>query len=333
LSSAERIAVESDSARLLLRETLGSFVHAQPLLRYADAHAAHFLERVADPYLHELRLLSDALGTAGAIALNLSYEWGCTTIAINSADGSPRLYRVLDWIFRNLGKRIEIAHRSSSAGDWVNIGWAGVSGVLTAMAPGRFAVALNQAPMAKHGLGWIGDWLVNRIRVFHAASPARGLPPAHHLRRVVETAADFREALALLHDGPVALPVIYTIVGTRPGEGAVVKRAPGRFTKIRMIGTEQPGARVCTANHFETEIRGWRARPIDSRGRAACAAEIDAQEFARHELEGPHAWMRSPILNRDTRLVAMADAAGGVVQAQGFDAKGAVTANTTVSRT
>ncbi len=102
------------------------------------------------------------------------------------------LLRVLDWPFPALGKQVMVVLQKGKAGDFYNITWPGVSGVYTAMAPGRFAAALNQAPMRMHGLGYAGDWLKNRLM----AGRETGLPPAHLLRQVFEQADSYETAKA-----------------------------------------------------------------------------------------------------------------------------------------
>ena len=140
------------------------------------------------------------------------------------------------------------------------------------MAPGRFAAAINQAPMRRHRLAYAGDWLRNRHCVFRSG----GLPPAHLLRKTFEEAPDFQQAKAWLSHTPIALPVIYVLAGVEDGEGCVIERTEYDHA-IRPIMAD----RVCAANHFETRLhevgQGWRARPIDSDGRARTARGVPRQ--------------------------------------------------------
>ncbi len=66
---------------------------------------------------------------------------------------------------------------------------------------------------------------------------------------------------------------------------------------------------VATANHFRTPLnaegRGWRARPIDSLGRAAKADALCAADFAQD-----FGWFVPPIANAHSRLAFTATAAG-----------------------
>src|SRR3954466_15367746 len=88
----------------------------------------------------EITAISAALGFSGIWFLNGSYQWGCTSYARD--DEVPWLVRTLDWPFPGLGKQVEVAHTAGSAGDYYSVTWPGFVGVLTAMAPGRFAAAI-----------------------------------------------------------------------------------------------------------------------------------------------------------------------------------------------
>ena len=78
----------------------------------------------------------------GVYALNLCYEWGCTSGAYAQED-SISLLRVLDWPFPALGKHMVVAHQSGAAGDFYHVTWPGIAGVFNAMAPGR-QIALGE---------------------------------------------------------------------------------------------------------------------------------------------------------------------------------------------
>ena len=90
--------------------------------------------------------IAATLGYPGIWFLNGCYQWGCTALAREQA-GAPWLARTLDWPFPGLGRYLEVARMQGPAGAFDNVGWPGYVGVLTASAPGRFAAAINQAPL------------------------------------------------------------------------------------------------------------------------------------------------------------------------------------------
>jgi hypothetical protein len=298
-SSVELLRRFPDKAKALAcaaENTFGllSQIGSRIALPLGDRVSLAWLERTANPYAHEIKELAGYLGIRGVYFLNICFEWGCTSGVWETADG-PLLRRVLDWPFPELGENMVVARQSGRAGPFLNITWPGISGTYHAIAPARFAAAINQAPMRRHGRGYAGDWLKNRA----AAGRARGLPASHLLRHVFENAATYDEAKRLLCDTPLAVPAIFILSGTRPGEGCVIERTEDAF------GTrEMKDGRVCAANHFETALggdgRGWSARPIDSEGRAACARAL-----AQHD---SLSWFVPPIANVNSRLVFEANA-------------------------
>jgi hypothetical protein len=169
-----------------------------PLLTAGDRVSRHWLARAENPYLGEIDAIAGFLGRRGAYALNTSFEWCCTCGVGADPDGGVYLLRVLDWRQSGLGRAMVVAWQEGPAGDFANITWPGFVGVVSAMAPGRFAVALNQPPMMSWNLTPPGDWLIGRVKVWRS----RDLPPAHLLRRVCETCTSYDEARHLLSETP-----------------------------------------------------------------------------------------------------------------------------------
>ena len=151
-------------------------------MRWGDRYSEAWLENAANPYLPEIREIAKILGKPGGYALNFSFEMGCTTgCRAPDTNSAMQLYRTLDWPFR-LGADVVVARHQPPAGSYYNITWPGYVGVLTAMAPGRFAAAINQPPMTysfdRFSLGLPIDWVVNRLRIRKLTS----IPPVHLLR-------------------------------------------------------------------------------------------------------------------------------------------------------
>ena len=281
-------------------ETFGpaSRLAARLLAPALDRASRDWMAWHGNPYLAEMDEMAAILGIAGVYALNTCFEWGCTSGVWPSPDG-PRLRRVLDWPFPRLGESTVLAWQEPYR--YFNIGWPGFVGVINGLAPGRFACAINQAPMRRHGHGLVGDWLANRI----AVKGCRALPPAHLLRRVFETAPDYAAAKVMLRDTEIAVPAIFVVSGTQDGEGCVIERTE-RDSHVHEMG----GAAACVANHFEGIKGGWRPRPVDSHGRAACARGLpeEAPDFA---------WFVPPIANLNTRLVFETTARDGALALMG----------------
>ncbi|HYD06429.1 MAG TPA: hypothetical protein VEC60_11930, partial [Reyranella sp.] len=178
------------------------------LARLGDPVVKRWMRRT--PYAGEIDAVARAVGRPGIWLLHGAYLFGCTALADETAAG-PRLRRTLDWPFPGLGRLVEVARRRSAAGEYLNVTWPGFVGVLTAVAPGRFAASINQAPMRTRTVLWL-DYALNAL----AGLRATAMPPEHLLRQVFDTCASFEEARKVLETAPVARPVLFLLVGCRP---------------------------------------------------------------------------------------------------------------------
>lgn len=312
-TSLDLLKLYPETARALAAAAANSFglvsraanAVAMPL---GDRASRRWLARSENPYLAEIDALADHLGIRGVHFLNVCFEWGCTG-GVWPGDGGPTMRRVLDWPFPDLGVHMIVAHQSGPAGAFYNITWPGLSGSFQGLAPGRFACAINQAPMRRHRAGYAGDWLKNRI----AVRDGGGLPPAHLLRLALERAPDFAAARKHLSETHLAVPAIFILSGVKDDEGCVIER-----TETAVAIRKLDGAAVCVANHFETRLAhdglGWRPRPIDSHGRVAAARALGAEDFA-----SDFAWFTPPIANAHSRLAFQANAASGTLTLMGTD--------------
>ena len=123
----------TESARALLKKSAGAFglasrIASLPALPIGDALSLRWLEKTGNPYLGEIEHAAREIGHAGVYALNVCYEWGCTSGAYNSGE-YVQLTRVLDWPFPALGEHMVVARLSGSAGDYYAATWPGVSGI------------------------------------------------------------------------------------------------------------------------------------------------------------------------------------------------------------
>lgn len=280
------------------------------LLHLADRVSRHWLERAGDPYLGEIDAIAQRLQRPGVYFLAVNYEWGCTVRVAPSENGEPRaeLVRVLDWRTPGLGRNIIAARVPTPHGAYLALTWPGFTGVLQAVARGRFAASINQAPMHKLGGGLYPlDWAANKARVWRL----RHVPAAHLLRRVFETAPTFADARRQLTETPIAAPAIFSLAGLDADQTCIIERTE---TDAHVH------AGACgAANHWQAH--GWRGRARGER------SEERAAHLLAHALDydGSWSWLRPPVLNSHTRLVMLANASTGRVVAQGFEAEKAAT--------
>jgi hypothetical protein len=289
-----------DKARLL--SAAAARLMTAPVLAWMDGRSRAWLARNATPYRAEIEAVAAIPGVRFAHALNLSTEWACTS---GTADG--RLVRLLDWPIRGMGGAITVVRHANPLGDWLNVTWPGFVGVLTGMAPGRFAIAYNQAPI-RHKTGfWPLDWVIERRKV----GQARGLPATHLIRQAFETCADYAAAFRLLRETPIAYTGLITLAGP-DGEAAIIERTE-RAAHVH----EGPNA---VPNQWLNPH--WRGHPrgIDCAGRLAQCRGL-LTDLRR--LDTGFSWLAYPMLNKLTRLAVIADLKTGELAVLGLEPAGA----------
>lgn len=212
--------------------------------------------RTSGRFMDEWRAAGAAVGLDWKrVALaNVSYDLailalGCSTLAAETAVG-PVLARNLDWWpERDLAQ--------ASVGIWVDhwfsAGWPGFSGIVTGMSKRGFAVALNAIELPGKSL-------------------PTGYPVLLMLRRVVEDARTFDEAVELLSRTRLLASCLLTVVGTSNDQRVVIERSPSRAA---MRWGEQ-GSPLLVTNDF-------RALDLESSGQgsiydSACS-RFDALEI------------------------------------------------------
>lgn len=284
--------------------------HYGPLfLGLGDRLTRTWLADCPTPYRADLDACAGMLGAPGVYMLNLSYEWSCTTAVGRPPSGrGNRMLRTLDWPLHGLGRNVVVARQAGGGGDWLNVTWPGFVGVATALAPGRFAAALNQPPMKTCTASCWLDWAIERTRIWRR----RLMPPTHLLRLAFETCPTYGAAKALLAETPIAVPAFFSLSGTAPQEGCVIERTE-REAFVR------EGGNVSVANHWIKAPFSGRSRGFDSHGR------FDRMEACRDGVEDGFGWVVPPILNPTTRLAVTANAATAALHVRGYEAAGAAT--------
>jgi hypothetical protein len=197
--------------------------------------------------------------------------------------------------------------------------WPGFVGALTAMAPGRFAAAVNQAPLwrrTRRPMLRLYDIAANAVATWRLPH----IPPDQLLRQVCETCATFDEARRQLEATPIARPVIYTLAGCRAGERCVIERTEDGF------GTRFE--HTSAANDWHAPAEPWEARVggdllfTCSFGEAGGNSRVRREALAtwqwRHT-DQPFAWVTAPVLNKFTRIATEMCPAEGILRVIGYE--------------
>ncbi len=288
------------------------------LMPAMDALTRRWLRRSHSPYVNDVEAIAASLGFPGIWFLNGSYQWGCTTAA-RDEDGMPWLARTLDWPYPGLGRHLEVARMGGAAGEFMSVTWPGYVGTLTALAPGRFAAVINQAPLWRRTRKpWLRpyDLAVNALETW----PIRFCPPDHLLREVFESCRSFDEARHRLETVPIARPVIFTLIGCVRGERCVIERTEEAFSSR----TEE----TSTANDWLHSTRPWEARVDPTVLLTRSSEDAVARNRARWEALSSwpqpfacanFAWVTPPVLNPFTRLAVEMCAANGTLRVVGYE--------------
>jgi hypothetical protein len=290
-----------------------------PVMPLLDRLARRWFRRSRSPYLGEIEAIAGTLGFSGTWFLNGSYQWGCTALA-REEGGAPWLARTLDWPLPGMGRHVDVAQMRGPAGDFLCATWPGYVGVLTATAPGRFAAAINQAPLRRRSHARALRYFDVAINAINTWRHVRHIPPDQLLRQVFENCGSYAEAKAQLELVPVARPVIFTLVGCRPGEQCVIERREEMF--------HTRGEPSCAANDWWVGDPLYEARLGARLSLFGSYAEAAANSRRRSDaLAGwtgslareSFAWVVPPVLNRYTRLALEMCPADGVFRVIGYE--------------
>ncbi len=233
---------------------------AQPAERYRDVpreaieSAQSLLKAVENELPPGARMLADAarLRTGGRfqneiqslakqfnadwrnlMLANLSYDMllanlGCSTMALATTEG-PVLARNMDWWPADLLAQAtyEIRYYRGDQRQFTLAGWPGCVGAVTGMSTRGFAVALNavQSPEPPNKLGY---------------------PVLLLLRRVLEDARNFDEAVSELSTQRITVGALFTLVGVSNDQRAVIERTPTRAVRR----TSEDGGPLVATNDY-----------------------------------------------------------------------------------
>lgn len=164
---------------------------------------------------------------------NISYDLtlakiGCSTVVLPTPTG-PIIGRNMDWWPEDLLAKASCLIRYESGGKhrFTHAGWPGSVGVVTGLSGRGFAVVLN-AVLCKEPFSFTG------------------YPVLLHLRRVVEEAESFDEALELLRDQRLVAPALITLAGCNNDQRVVIERTPKRYA----LRWAEPGKPLVTTNDY-----------------------------------------------------------------------------------
>ncbi|MEM6901650.1 MAG: hypothetical protein AAF556_00245 [Pseudomonadota bacterium] len=253
-------------------------------LKLAEKICRGWSSKATVPYRTELDRINVALdGEPGTFVINLAFEMGCTTGMAEDPEGGQRLLHTLDWSLDGLGRMLVAARRHSDAGLWVNFTWPGYIGCLQGIAPGRFAAAINHAPINGSGPKPLA-WAMSKMKWYGQ----KGMPPAFLLRRVFDECEDFDAAVSMIEKTPLCYPAIFSVLGLQDGEFSIIERTEN-------AKSTQKRAPAVTNHWLNNEFKGT-VTAYQSPERLVAMKSRMAKGVDETN------WLVHPILNADTRL-------------------------------
>ncbi len=293
---------------------LGWFPAGGALARAGDPLVRRWMCRSASPYARDIADIQAQLGRSGAWTLHGAYLFGCTALADEGAAG-PRLRRTLDWPFAGLGRLAETVWQRGPAGDFLNVTWPGFVGVLTAMAPGRFAASINQAPMSRRTSAELLRWTDYARNAMRPLLSVGTWPPEHLLRHAFETCATFDEARTLLERAPLARPVLFALVGVNAGERVVIEREETAF-RTRVADGAIANAWQVSRDRWEPRVCGVGRPDENNIRRIATLSAWSGRDTPSFE------WVEPPVRNAFTRLSVDMVPVTGTLRVMGWEPDG-----------
>lgn len=197
------------------------------LLAFRDQLEEYKRQFIAPEYLEEIRGITafTPYSFNEVLLTNLYYDaikyaYACTAFAVRTENGDMLHARNLDWWTNNSALArysVIIDFQRNGQTQYTAVGWPGAAGVLSGISRAGFAISLNS--------------------VFSDEPPGMAEPVMLLIRRVLETAGDYREALRLLCTSPIACDCLLLVTGSR-GEMNVVERTPRRFMLRRKYNNQ-----------------------------------------------------------------------------------------------
>ena len=250
LSSADGIWSQSLlGQRDAAQELLGAFrdqaiaATGSRLLLAAAKKAANILNKVlGGNYRNEISELAESLGSSepDILLANLAYDLtncGCSTF-VTADEAGPLHARNLDWAFPGelLRKHTTVVRfHNGPSGDYSVVTWPGLFGVLTGVAPGRFAITVNYVTHVDQ----------SSLRGILGRALKGYWPVTWAVRQAFDEARDFAAAVRHLKAVPLLAPVLFTVSGVKPDEGVVIERE----VDAAIVRKLKDGA-VCVTNHY-----------------------------------------------------------------------------------
>jgi len=193
-----------------------TFVDSIPYVNYILYVAKAIAYFQPKEWHEEIKMLSRVTGLSveKLIVGNVSYELQCTSVVLRNSNNQVFMGRNLDFDGTEYLARLslELEYYKDNKLLYISATQFGSMGIANAIVPGKFTISINQ----RKDPAWL---LFDLARIFVGYRD-----PTYHLRKVMENANTYDEALNMLKHDNVASPVYYIITGLKENEGAIITR-------------------------------------------------------------------------------------------------------------
>jgi predicted choloylglycine hydrolase len=208
------------AGRFLAWRTQGELDYLADMESWAEWVVGDFDQVLLSNFSYELHQTMGGLGL-------------CTSVAFLRHGLGMVHCRNLDWPLPQLRAATIVLECKSAAGPFKAVSVPGMIGVLSAVAKSRFSITINSKEDRNRYLPNPAGWGATLL-----------------LRWILESCADWDEALRELKKAPAFVPFYVTLVGCKPGQAVVVE--------VNMSGKNrvyrQSDYPVAVANHYPGEI-------------------------------------------------------------------------------
>lgn len=249
-------------------------------------------------YVRELQGLSAAAGVSlrDLYLANITYDVasyfmppgqpiGCTGM-IHGGPPSPMISRNMDWVFpKGVGAQSMVFRFFDDHGEYLSVGFPGVTGVVSAISSHGFALTVNQAPHAS-----------SASFPAKALDSLRSLPTLWLTRLAMDAGDSFDAALDVITTTPAAASCYLLLAGREPDEAVrIISR--GTSDDVMRVGKEHYAV---VANHEPGEEQEYESEEGDSYERYLALEKAGGRVASGDVAAAKTALSKWPVCHADT---------------------------------
>ena len=227
-------------------------------------------------FANEIKALAELAGISfnEAYVINFVYEVSaikaCTSIVLRTEAGRIFHGRNLDFDFQpylaNLSSEVTF-YKNGKPLYQANV-LAGYTGILSGLKFDKFGITLNERDVAS-------VWDNLAAYFLH-----KSVPSAYLVRKALEQANNFDEAVKMLANTRIIAPTYFIVSGTQPHEGVVITRGSNEVKNMSWISENQPDWFIVHTNYDRDQpddVDDYRRVPAENKLKALQHKDVSEQ--------------------------------------------------------